>query len=387
LATKIVMPRLSLTMKTGSVIQWFKKEGEKVEKEEPVVEVLSDKVTYDVESPASGILKKILAEEGMDVPVGATLAFVAAPDEEVSEGEIQEIVAGSTPSRGAEAETARSKQVEAPVAGERIIASPAAKRLARDHKVDLTLVHGTGAQGRIVEEDVQAFLDKGAELTTHVKEEVPLTGIRKTTAERVATSFHTAAHSFIIMDVDMTNIVQLRERTHASYTAALVYAVAKALRVHLRLNSTLVDETIRVYDDINVGVAVSTEKGLIVPVIQHADTKQLEGLSLELAELVEKARQGRLSNEQLTGGTFTITNLGMYDVDLFLPIINPPEAAILAAGSIVKKPFVVDGEITAKAVMTLALAYDHRIIDGAPASEFLRSVKNAIERDQLCDEP
>jgi pyruvate dehydrogenase E2 component (dihydrolipoamide acetyltransferase) len=369
-------------MKTGSVVQWFKKEGEKVEKDEPVVEVLSDKVTYDVESPATGILKKIVAEEGMDMAVGATLAFVAAPDEEVPEGEIEQVVAGSAPSREAEPETARSKKVEAPVAGERILASPAAKRLARDHKVDLTLVHGTGPEGRIVEEDVQAFLEKGAELVPHVKEEVLLTGIRKTTAERVAASFRTAPHSFIIMDVDMTNIVQLRERTHASYTAALVYAVAKALRVHLRLNSTLVDGKIRVYDDINVGVAVSTEKGLVVPVIQHADTKQLEELSLELAELVEKARQGSLSNEQLAGGTFTITNLGMYDVDLFLPIINPPEAAILAAGSIVEKPFVVDGEIMVKPLMTLALAYDHRIIDGAPASEFLRSVKNTIERDQ-----
>jgi pyruvate dehydrogenase E2 component (dihydrolipoamide acetyltransferase) len=369
-------------MKTGSVIEWFKKEGEKVEKNEPVVEVLSDKVTYDVESPASGILKKILAEEGLDVPVGATLAFVAAPDEEVSEGEIQNIVAGSAPSRGTEAKTARSTQVEGPIAGDRILASPAAKRLARDHHLDLTLVHGTGPEGRIVEEDVQTFLDKDAQLIPHVKEEILLTGIRKTTAERVATSFRTAPHSFIIVDVDMTNTVQLRERTRASYTAALVYAVAKALRVHLRLNSTLVDGKIRVYDDINVGVAVSTEKGLVVPVIQHADTKQLEELSLELTELVDKARQGRLSNEQLAGGTFTITNLGMYDVDLFLPIINPPEAAILAAGSIVKKPSVVDAEITVKPVMTLALAYDHRIVDGAPASEFLRSVKNAIERDQ-----
>ena len=269
----------------------------------------------------------------------------------------------------------------------RILASPAAKRLAREHAVDLTLVRGTGPEGRIVGENIQAFIDERAGVMPRVKEEVLLTGIRKITAERVASSFRTAPHSFIIMDVDMTRVVKLRERTPVSYTAALMSAVAKALRAHPGLNSALVDAKIRIYDDINVGVATSTEQGLFVPVIQHADTKGLQALSLELESLVKKAREGTLSKEQLAGGTFTITNLGMYDVCMFLPIINPPEAAILAAGSVVKKPFVLDNEITVKPMMTLVLAYDHRVVDGAPASEFLRSVKNEIEQDFPLETP
>lgn len=386
LVTKIVMPRLSLTMKTGSVVQWFKKEGEAVEKDEPVVEVLSEKVTYDVEAPATGILRKILAEEGVDMPVGATLAFVAAPDEEVPEEEAAaEVVVGGPPSRMTEEEPARREKIEPAAIRERIPASPAAKRMARDHEVDLALVDGTGPKGRILEEDVKAFIDERAGSIPQVKEEVPLTGIRKATAERVTSSFRSAPHSFIIMDVDMTSAVKRRERTQISFTAVLVYAVAQALRKHPGLNSTLIDGRIRVYDAINVGVAASTEKGLVVPVIRHADTKQLEDLSSELAELVAGARQGRLSKEQLAGGTFTITNLGMYGVDMFLPIINPPEAAILAAGRIVEKPHVLNREITVKPMMTLTLAYDHRIVDGAPASEFLRSVRTIIERDSPPD--
>jgi len=373
LVTKIVMPKLSLTMKTGSVIQWFKKEGEEIQKGEPVVEVLSEKVTYDVEAPAAGVLLKILAEEGMDLPVGATLAFIAAPDEELPETEIE--------AEGPLAEHVEETmvEVEAPTVRERVMASPAAKRLAREHDLNLAQVPGTGPEGRIVEEDVERFIKEKTELTPNIKEEILLSGIRKTTAERLASSFQTAPHSFIIMDVDMTEAAKLREKTQASYTAMLVSAVAKALLEHPMANSTLVDGKIRVYKDINVGVAVSTEKGLVVPVIHEADKKEFAAISSELKELVEKARLGKLSKEQLTGGTFTVTNLGMYDVDMFLPIINPPEAAIIAAGRIVQKPFAVNDEVTIKPMMTLTLAYDHRIIDGAPASMFLRKVKEIAE--------
>ena len=373
MVTKIVMPKLSLTMKTGSVIQWFKKEGEEIQKGEPVVEVLSEKVTYDVEAPAAGVLLKILAEEGMDLPVGATLAFIAAPNEELPETEIE--------AEGSLAEHVEETmvEVEAPTVRERVMASPAAKRLAREHDLNLAQVPGTGPEGRIVEEDVERFIKEKTELTPNIKEEILLSGIRKTTAERLASSFQTAPHSFIIMDVDMTEAAKLREKTQASYTAMLVSAVAKALLEHPMANSTLVDGKIRVYKDINVGVAVSTEKGLVVPVIHEADKKEFAAISSELKELVEKARLGKLSKEQLTGGTFTVTNLGMYDVDMFLPIINPPEAAIIAAGRIVQKPFAVNDEVTIKPMMTLTLAYDHRIIDGAPASMFLRKVKEIVE--------
>ena len=375
MVTKIVMPRLSLTMKTGSVIQWFKKEGEAVQKGEPVVEVLSEKVTYDVEALAGGVLRKILAEEGIEVPVGATLAFIAAPDEKLPDVE----AVTETPQPKLVEEAMAKKQTETAVVRERVLASPAAKRMAREHDVNLTQVQGTGPEGRIVEEDVKRFIEEKTEPMPRIKEIVPLTGIRKTTAERVASSFQTAPHSFIIMDVDMTEAVKLREKTQASYTAILVYAVARALRGQPMVNSTLMEGKIQVYDDINIGIAVSTEKGLVVPVMRNADKKQLAQISSELGKLAEKAREGRMSKEQLTGGTFTVTNLGMYGVNTFLPIINPPEAAILAAGCTMEKPVVANKGITVKPVMTLTLAYDHRIIDGAPASIFLRKVKEIIE--------
>jgi pyruvate dehydrogenase E2 component (dihydrolipoamide acetyltransferase) len=375
------MPKLSLTMKTGSVVQWFKKEGEDVKKGEPVVEILSEKVTYDVEAPATGVLKKVMAEEGMDLPVGATLAFVAAPDEEVSEAEIAEKAVTTTTEVGEEVSI--EEEAETRPARERVLASPAAKRLAREHNVDLARLQGTGPDGRIVEEDVKRFVEEQRRLLTRVKEEFPLTGIRKTTAERVASSFQTAPHSFIIMDADMTNAETLRGKTRASYTAMLVSAAAKALHEQPTVNSTLAEGKIKVYEDVNVGVAVSTEKGLVVPVIRNADRKSLAVISSELAELASKAREGRLLKEELSGGTFTVTNLGMYDVDMFIPIINPPEAAILAAGRIAKKAVATNEGVAVRPMMTLTLAYDHRIIDGAPAATFLRRIKKIVEEELL----
>jgi len=372
------MPRLSLAMKTGTIIEWFKKEGETVEKGELVVEVLSEKATYDVEAPVTGVLRKILVEEGIDVPVGVTLAFIAAPDEELPEEAIKAEVA----TVGVVIDKAAVKEEPVPnMVRERVLASPAAKRMAREHDVDLTQIQGTGPEGRLVEEDVKRFLQEKTVLMPKKREEFLLTGIRKTTAERLASSFRTAPHSFIIMDVDVTKAAKLREATQVSYTSVLVNVVAKALHEHPIVNSALVDGKIRVFEDINIGVAVSTDKGLIVPVIHDADKKRLLEISYELEELAKKAKQGKLSREQLTGGTFTLTNLGMFDVDMFLPIINPPECAILAAGRTVEKPIVVNKEIKIKPMITLTLAYDHRIIDGAPASKFLRRIKRIIEEE------
>ncbi len=378
MAAKIVMPRLSLAMKTGTVIQWFKKEGESVEKGEPIVEVLSEKVTYDVEAPVAGVLRRILAEEGTEMPVDATLAIVGARDETLPQEWFEPKPPAPKPAAAAEPQKAMSA---APVR-KRIVASPAAKRLARVHNVDLTQITGLEPQGRIGEEEVRRFIEEkkeAASLHAKVKEEIPLAGIRKTTAERVTSSFQTAPHSFIVMEVDMTEAAKLREKTQVSYTAILVHATAEALRENPIVNSSLVEGHIRVYEDINIGVAVSTENGLMVPVIRHADKKQLSETSLELKKLAEEARQGRTSKAQLSGGTFTVTNLGMYGVKMFLPIINPPEAAILAVGTTVEKPVASNKKIAVSPVMTLTLAYDHRIIDGAPAAAFLKQIKDTIE--------
>ena len=363
MVTRVVMPRLSLTMKEGAVGVWYKKEGDNVEKGEPLVEVFSEKATYDLEVPASGVLRKILVQEGVDATVNAVLAIITAPGESFSEAEIS---------------------VEMPQAVEkaekRILASPAAKRLAREHGIDLALVKGSGPEGRIAEEDVRRFVEQTSGILPKVKEIIPLSGFRKTSAERVSASFRTAPHSTVVMGVDASNVMALHVKLQASYTAILVKVVAKTLAEYSMINSTLDGNRIKIFEDVNVGVAVATENGLVVPVIHNADKKSLGEIDSAIEELTEKARQGKLAREDLTGGTFTITNLGMYGVEFFTPIINPPEAAILGVGRVVEKPCVVDGKIETKPMMMLSLSYDHRIVDGAPAGEFLRKVKEKVEK-------
>jgi pyruvate dehydrogenase E2 component (dihydrolipoamide acetyltransferase) len=376
--TKVVMPRLSLTMKEGSVVQWFKKEGETVNKGEPLVEVLSEKATIEVEAPASGILRKVLAERGVDVPVNATLGIIAAANDEIPEIETK-IEATAQEKEEVEMSTETQIKMAKPM-DEHALASPAAKRLAREHEVDLAQVKGSGPEGRITEDDVQRFVEEATQLGPRVKEVIPLAGMKKTTAERVSRSFRTAPHSTVIMEVDMSNAAKMRKEKQISYTELLVKAVSTALKKHPLLNSTLIEgEKIKVYEDINVGVAVATEQGLVVPVIHNADNKSLEEIASRLRELAEKARTGKLSKEDVAGGTFTITNLGMYGVDMFMPIINPPEAAILAAGRIVDKPMAEGERIVIKPVMSLSLSYDHRIVDGAPAAQFLQEIKKILE--------
>ena len=362
MVTRIVMPKLSLTMKEGTVGKWYKKEGEAVEKGEPIVEVISEKATYDLEAPTSGILGKILVKEGVDASVNAVLAVITSPDEAFSEIEIL----AEVPQAVEEAE-------------ERVLASPSAKRLAREYGIDLSFVKGSGPEGRIVEEDVRRFMEEARGILPKIKEIIPLTGFKKTSAERVSASFRTAPHSTIMMEVDVSKAGGLHEKLQVSYTTILVEAVAKALLEQPIINSTLDGNQIKIFEDVNVGLAVATEYGLVVPVVHNADKKSLKEIDTAIKELTEKARQGKLAKEELTGGTFTVTNLGMYGVEFFTPIINPPEAAILGVGKIVEKPVVVDGKVEVKPLMTLSLSYDHRIVDGAPAAKFLQKIKHYME--------
>jgi len=368
MVTKIVMPKLSLTMKEGTVGKWYKKEGDSVEKGEPIVEIISEKATYDLEAPASGMLRKILIVEGFDAPVNAVLAVITAPDETFSEKE----TLAEAPEAVEEAE-------------EKVLASPVAKRLAKESQIDLSLVKGSGPEGRIVEEDVRRFIEETRGILPKVKETIPLSGFRKTTAERVSASFKTVPHSTIMMEANASKAARLHERLQVSYTTILVKAVAKALREHPMINSTLEGTQIKIFEDVNLGVAVATEYGLVVLVIHNADRKSLKEIDSTIKELTEKARQGKLAKEELTGGTFTITNLGMYGVDFFTPIINPPEAAILGVGKIVEKPMVIDGKIETQQSMILSLSYDHRIVDGAPAAQFLQKVKELLENPEVLE--
>jgi pyruvate dehydrogenase E2 component (dihydrolipoamide acetyltransferase) len=371
MVTKVVMPRLSLTMKTGTVIQWFKKENETVQKGEPLVEVLSEKITYDVEAPASGILRKILTQEGSDVPVDQAIGLIGSADEPI----LQE---ATEPEPAPESVQAPPQLQRLEEVSERVLASPAARRLAKELHVDLSQVKGTSPDGRVVEDDVKLFAEQlGTELK--VQEIIPMVGIRKTTAERLSLSARTAPHSTVVMEVDMSNAARIHGETRLSYTEMLVKAVASALREHRIMNATLDGEQIKVFEDVNVGVAVAAEKGLVVPVIRNADKKSLKEIASVLQTMVEKARQGELAKDDLSGGTFTITNLGMYGVDVFIPIINPPETAILGVGRVVEKPVAVNGQVTVRPMMQLSLAYDHRIVDGAPAAQFLQTVKKILE--------
>ncbi len=369
MATDVLMPRLSVAMKEGTVGKWYKKEGDSVEKGEPIVEVVSDKATYDLESPASGILRKIIIEAGVDVPVSTVLAVITAPDEQISEA------------------TPKTEVTSTPGEQEiRVLASPAARRLARENGIDLSTLKGSGPEGRIDEEDVRRLIETRPDDFRKIKEVILLSGFRKTSAERLATSFRTAPHSTIIMEADVTEAAELREQLKVSYTAMIVKAVADALKEVTMINSTLDGESIKIFEDVNVGVAVATEKGLVVPVVHDADKKTLKEIDAKIVELTEKAREAKLSKEDVESGTFTVTNLGMFGVDFFIPIINPPEAAILAVGRVAQKVVLKDGRIEARSIMMLSLTYDHRIIDGAPAAQFLRAVKEKIEKPSVLSE-
>ena len=364
MVTNIVMPRLSLTMKEGTIGKWYKREGERVEKGEPIVEIVSEKATYDLETPASGILRKIIAEAGVDTQVNAVIGVIGTAEELLPQTESSEATAGKS-----------DLQSEEP-----LLASPAAKRLAREHDVDLSSVAGSGPEGRVSEDDVKLFLEQKAETSPRVKQTLRLSGLRKISAERVSASFRTAPHSTLFMEVELRLAKDLHEKTQVSYTAMVVKAAANALSESPSMNSTLEGDQIRIFEDLNVGVATATENGLIVPIIHNADRKSLKEIDALIRGLADKARQGKLLKEELSGGTFTITNLGMYGVDFFSPIINPPEAAILGVGRIVEKPVVVNERVEPRPMITLSLSYDHRIVDGAPAGTFLQRIKEKIEK-------
>jgi pyruvate dehydrogenase E2 component (dihydrolipoamide acetyltransferase) len=244
----------------------------------------------------------------------------------------------------------------------------------------LSLTKGSGPEGRIVEEDVHRFAEERSGIQAKVKESIPLDGFRKVSAERVSASFRTAPHSTLFMEVDVSKALEVHEQRRVSYTAMVLKAVAAALKEHPMLNSTLTRDRIEMFEDVNIGVATATAQGLVVPVVRNASERNLQETDDVIDILAKKARNAGLAREDLTGGTFTITNLGMYGVESFTPIINPPEAAILGIGAIIERPVAIDGKVQIRPTMALSLSYDHRIVDGAPAADFLRKVKEKIEK-------
>lgn len=386
---KVVMPRLDPAMQSGKIIEWLKKEGERVEKDEPIVRIEGEKTTFEVNSPETGVIRKTLFELGADVQVGQAMALVGEPNEpfppETAELEIPKVaVAQEAPA------VSRVTRAHEPPA------SPVARKMAREAGIELSTIKGSGPGGRIVREDVQKAIEQAKRRpetvsvpqqirTVPVAKTIRLSGKRKATAERLSYGFRTTVPVTITMETQTQAVLErrkeLRDKTgqEVSVTAYVVKAAAKALEDHPLLNSSLEEDELRVYGDINVAVAINTPDGLAAPVIPKTNNKSVLDISREIRDLTERAMQNSLSISDLTGGTFTVTNLGGYGVDLFAPVINPPQCAILGYGRTSDKPVVIGKEVRVTSMTTLSLVFDHRIVDGVPAAQFLQRVKELLE--------
>ncbi|MFX0197711.1 MAG: dihydrolipoamide acetyltransferase family protein [Candidatus Hodarchaeota archaeon] len=396
MVTDILMPRLSLTMTEGTVLKWLKEEGEQVEKGDPIVLVFGEKTEYEVEAPTSGVLLKRLAKKDEEVPVRAILGFIGEPGEEIPP---IEAVIEEQPKKEEELKL-KPEELETKVVvakpsvlkRPRVSASPIAKRLAKEHGINLAIVQATGPRGRITREDVEKYLVQ-REMAKRIKKTETITPMRRTIAKRMTLSAQTAPHIWIQMEVDMNDVVALRKTLlqqmdpkvehRVSYTDILIKAVADAIKAHPLINSTLERDQIQIFEDINIGLAVQAKHGLIVPVIRQTGRKSITEIALARKQVLEKIKDETLPAEELSGGTFTITNLGPFGVDSFFPVINPPETGILAVGRITNKQVVVGDKIEIRPMMTLTLAVDHRVIDGAPAAQFLSDIKKNLENPYM----
>ncbi len=387
--TKVVMPMLGWTMKEGTIVTWLKKEGEGVEKGEPLLEVETGKVLKDIESPGTGILRIILIPEESTVPVTEILAIIAEPQEDIPDLQnmIEKAKVLLESPEATSIEKSEDRIIKKHPVKRKI--SPVAKKIAEKNNIDFNRITGTGPNGRIVRKDVFEFIEM-TKYMPRVKEVIKLTGIRKITADRLSFSYRTAVHVTITMAMNMLEMVKLRHKllpeiekkvqSRVTYTDMLVKVLAQTLEEYPILNSTLEDEEIKILENINIGIAVDTGIGLVVPVVREANKKSLTEIALLTKKLIEKARSGNLALNEATGGSFTITNLGMFGIDQGTPIINPPEIAILGMGRIAEKPVVIDGRIEIRPMMNITLSFDHRVIDGALAARFLQNMKQKIEK-------
>ena len=376
------MPRLDPGMQSGKIVEWLKKEGDQVDKGQPVLVVEGEKTTFEIEAPDSGRLTKIIAQVGTDVEVGQPVGVIGEPGP-------------TTPPQSSTKETHEQKPPLSATPSpsrkspDRIIASPAARRLAQEYGVDITSVKGSGPGGRISREDILAARQVTATVTVTkvvqptVQRKFKLEGIRKAVAERLGFGARTVVPVTLTMEADATKLVTIREKeSNISFTALFVKAAAKTLENHNNVNSTIEGDEITTYSDVNVAVAIHTEQGLVAPVIRNANKRSLKEVNDEIDELSKKAKENRLTVENLTGGTFTVTNLGAYDIESFAPVINPPQCAILGLGRIAYKPYVKGREVSVRPSTLLTLVFDHRIIDGAPAAKFLQDLKRNLENPE-----
>ena len=423
MASEVKLPRLGQGMESGTIVRWLKVEGEAVAKGDPLYELDTDKVTQEVEAEITGVLLKIVVADG-EVDVGATVGVIGAPDEDVSEllaapqvgnggapaavpdapgtPRAAERPSGSEPQSSIggtlESETAST----AGRAGERVKASPLARRMARERGIDLALLAGTGPDGRIIAEDVEGAALPGTATaalaapsappaTAGELEVVELTSTRRTIARRLTEAWDAPVFQLSVT-ADASQLVATRERlvellrdgeTKPTVNDVLTRVVASALVRHRPVNAHFVDGKILRFPGASVGIAVAAPSGLVVPVIRDADRKTVQQIAAARADLVFRAREGKLKLPDLEGGTFTISNLGMYGIEQFVAVLNPPQVAILAVGSIEDRPGAIDGELVIAPTMTMTLSCDHRAIDGSEGAEFLRTVKTFVEAPAL----
>ncbi|MCD6318979.1 2-oxo acid dehydrogenase subunit E2 [Candidatus Aerophobetes bacterium] len=383
MVTKVIMPKLGETMEEGEIVKWLKKEGDRVKEGEPLLEIATDKANMEVEATTSGMIRKIVAQEGQIVPVTQTIAYITdSMDEEIPLKERGKV------------------EVETPAKAEKEIvpikASPLAKKLAKEKKVDLSTIKGTGPGGRIVKEDVlraaqkKEVKEEGAPLA---KEEFSLSRIEKIMAQRMQESKKQIPHFYLTSEVNFSEAVRFRndlleefekeKGVHLSYTDLLIKACARALSKFPRINSHFKEEKVVSFSRINIGLAVATEKGLVVPVIKDVDKKDIFQIAKDRMDVVNKANENKLTLEEVEGATFTLSNLGMMEVKTFAAIINPPQVAILATGEIKEKPVVIKEKIVVTPIMEMTLSCDHRAVDGYIGAKFLQEVKRGLEKPSL----
>jgi pyruvate dehydrogenase E2 component (dihydrolipoamide acetyltransferase) len=421
------MPKMGDTMEEGKILRWIKREGDEVKKGESLAEIETDKVNIEIEAFASGVLRKILIAEGESAPIGAPIAYIGAADEPLP-GEASANGNGNGNASKA-AKGKKSQEKAAPAAtlaaaapaavaatavaapqktnGGRVFISPLARRLAEEHHIDYRQLQGTGPNGRIIKLDIQALIQQGAAAavpapTPFVLEptpaaverdeviEIPLTTMRRTIARRLSQHMQSAPHFYVTSVIDTGKLGQLRKQINeyaatdpnpvkVSFNDLIIKAVAVALGRMPQVNVSFAEDKLIQKKQIHIGMAVALEQGLIVPVLHRVEKLGVLDIARESRRLAEAARTGRLKPEDLTGGTFTVSNLGMFDVDSFTAIINPPESAILAVGSITPTPAVVDGQVVVRDRMKVTMSSDHRALDGAVAARFLQELKRLLE--------
>jgi pyruvate dehydrogenase E2 component (dihydrolipoamide acetyltransferase) len=436
MATNVIMPALGVAQQTGTLLKWLKAEGQAVTKGEPLMEIETDKATVEIEAPASGKLTGVTAKPGDEVPVGQRIALILAPGEDASAAALQgphpnplpegeginegrclpdregksearpvtqsEILGEGHPHPGGGGVveglslswtvTSPTKPTDSKsLIGGRVLASPKAKRIAREKGIQLSTLHGSGPEGSVLAEDVLRAAEGEVTPAARVaKSLIPLTPMRRIVGQRMAQSKQSAPHFYLSMDIDMSAVVKLRtdwkERGDPSIPSIndfILLACARALKDFPAVNSTFTEQGIEVHADINIGMAVALEEGLVVPVVRNADRLSLTKLATQSRELADKAQSKKLFPLDYEGGTFTVSNLGMLGIDSFVAIINPPQCAILAVGRIAPRVVADEVGMMIRPVMVATLSADHRIVDGAIAARFLGSVKKLLENPVL----